>query len=165
MTFSIQWQDHCNAPQQCIQVYTPIAEMTAYVCADILCGLVWCQKKTSSLPDTQHLIQRQINHYWQNPTQTINIKLLKQGTHYRQKIWGELIQIPFAKTLNYQQLARKTASHARPVAGACRDNPYPLIIPCHRVLSSTGIGGYAGQSQGFMLNIKQQLLAYEASVQ
>lgn len=165
MTFSIQWQEHCQAPLQRIPIYTPIAAMTAYVCGDILCDLDWEAKKPSFLPDTQQLIQRQIYHYWQNPNQTVVIKLLKQGTPYRQKIWAQLLQVPFAETLSYQQLARQTGTHARPVAGACRDNPYPLIIPCHRVVSSTGIGGYNGQTQGFMLQIKQQLLAYEASAQ
>ena len=46
-------------------------------------------------------------------------------------------------------------------AYACRNNPFPIIIPCHRVVSKTGIGGYAGHTSGPILAIKYALLQHE----
>ncbi len=161
--FIIQWVSACVAGQKTIQIHTPIGVMNAKVCADILCGLTWSDKKQSHLPYQQNMLQQQMDQYWQDAMQKIEIKLLKQGSAYRQKIWSELIKIPLGQTLNYKALAEKTGSASRPVAGACRDNPYPIIIPCHRVVSVSGLGGYAGQTTGYMMEIKQQLIAYEAT--
>ncbi len=69
-------------------------------------------------------------------------------------------KIPFGKTLSYQQVAQITGKPkaARAVGNACGRNPFPLIIPCHRVLASGGaIGGYTGEAE-----VKKRLLAFEA---
>ena len=54
-----------------------------------------------------------------------------------------------------------TGSSARAIGGACRANPLPLIIPCHRVVASNGIGGYSGETGGTVLDVKRWLLDYE----
>jgi methylated-DNA-[protein]-cysteine S-methyltransferase len=59
-------------------------------------------------------------------------------------------------------LAQKIGSSARAVGNACRDNPYPVIIPCHRVVSVSGMGGYCGHTAGDFMAIKSKLLDYEA---
>ncbi len=90
------------------------------------------------------------------------LHLLKQGTRFRHRVWEELLAIPFASTITYAQLAKRMNSGARAVAGACRDNPYPGIIPCHRVVSSQGIGGFMGESSGACVGLKQRLLNFES---
>lgn len=161
--FIIRWVSACDVRQKTIQIHTPIGVMNAKVCADILCGLTWSDKKQLQMPYEQHMLQQQMNLYWQKPMQNTEIKLLKQGSDYRQRIWVELIKIPFGQTLSYKALAEKAGSVPRPIAAACRDNPYPIIIPCHRVVSVSGLGGYAGQTTGYMMEIKQQLIVYEAT--
>ena len=52
---------------------------------------------------------------------------------------------------------------ARAVGNACRRNPVPVVIPCHRVVSARGIGGYAGDTGGNLLRIKSWLLQHEGS--
>jgi len=89
--------------------------------------------------------------------------LLRQGSAYRQQVWAALAQIPLGETLTYSALAKKIGSAARAVGNACRDNPYPLFIPCHRVVSVSGMGGYCGQTDGHFMTIKHQLLAFEAA--
>jgi len=49
------------------------------------------------------------------------------------------------------------------VGNACRQNPVPVVVPCHRVVSATGIGGYAGDTGGDLLKIKSWLLQHEAA--
>jgi methylated-DNA-[protein]-cysteine S-methyltransferase len=55
---------------------------------------------------------------------------------------------------SFPELAQELKTGARALANACRKNPFPLLIPCHRVLSKTGLGGYAGASSGKLVNIK-----------
>ena len=66
------------------------------------------------------------------------------GTEFQQKIWNELLKIPYGKTLTYQELGKMINSHQRPIGGAVGKNPIPIIIPCHRVLAKNGIGGFSG---------------------
>ncbi len=67
--------------------------------------------------------------------------------------------VPFGNVITYGQLARITGTHPRAVGLAMKLNPFPLILPCHRVVSSKGIGGY---SMG--IEIKKELLRHEGIV-
>jgi O-6-methylguanine DNA methyltransferase len=68
-------------------------------------------------------------------------------------------EIPYGQTRSYGELAMSVDSGPRAIGGACGRNPIPIIVPCHRVLASGGIGGYSG-GQG--LPTKRALLALEA---
>ncbi|MBI36140.1 MAG: 6-O-methylguanine DNA methyltransferase [Alphaproteobacteria bacterium] len=70
------------------------------------------------------------------------------GTKFQIRVWHELKNIPVGETRTYKEIAialgKPTA--ARAVANACGKNPYPEIIPCHRVIRSDGgLGGYSGK--------------------
>jgi methylated-DNA-[protein]-cysteine S-methyltransferase len=69
-----------------------------------------------------------------------------------------LIDIPYGATRTYADLARKVGGSPRSVGQANATNPIPIIIPCHRVLATNGIGGYSG---GEGLPTKRALLALE----
>jgi methylated-DNA-[protein]-cysteine S-methyltransferase len=68
-------------------------------------------------------------------------------------------QIPYGQTRRYGELAMAVGSAPRAIGGACGRNPIPIVVPCHRVLASGGLGGYSG-GQG--LATKRALLAFEA---
>jgi methylated-DNA-[protein]-cysteine S-methyltransferase len=72
-----------------------------------------------------------------------------------------LQKIPFGKVKTYGELAKILNTSARAVGNACRRNPVPLIVPCHRIVAATGIGGYAGRTSGDVHNIKRELLQHE----
>ena len=78
-------------------------------------------------------------------------------------MWRELKNIPSGKVVSYGELAKRLGTSARAVGNACRKNPVPVVIPCHRVVSATGIGGYAGDTSGDLLKIKSWLLQHEAA--
>lgn len=92
---------------------------------------------------------------------------LHRGTDFQQRVWRALIAIPAGEVRTYGSLAEEINTSARAVGNACRQNLFPLIVPCHRVVSAAGIGGYAGDtmdkqhSQINFLHIKQWLLAHE----
>ena len=76
-------------------------------------------------------------------------KLLEtvDGTNFQIQVWSEISKIPFGKTKTYKEIAVSIGkpNSARAVANACGKNPYPIDIPCHRVIRSDGnIGGYSG---------------------
>ena len=90
-------------------------------------------------------------------------KLLEtvDGTNFQIQVWSEISEIPFGKTKTYKEIAVSIGkpNSARAVANACGKNPYPIDIPCHRVIRSDGnIGGYSGDGG---IKKKMQLLKSE----
>ena len=91
----------------------------------------------------------------------------QSGTEFQQKVWQALREIPSGEVKTYGALAKELKTSARAVGNACRRNLFPVIVPCHRVVSASGIGGYAGDTldkqhgEINFLQIKQWLLAHE----
>jgi methylated-DNA-[protein]-cysteine S-methyltransferase len=68
------------------------------------------------------------------------------------------------RTLTYAGIAEQLGTAPRPVGRACGANRIPLVIPCHRVLGSNGIGGFMNVKGGYPLDIKRWLLAHEGVI-
>ena len=83
------------------------------------------------------------------------------GTDFQKRVWAELLKIPPGKTVTYGDLAKKLNSHPRAIGQACKANPLPITIPCHRVVGKNNLGGYFGHTQGKILDKKKKLLASE----
>ena len=80
------------------------------------------------------------------------------GTPYQRRVWSALKEIPCGETRTYREIAAQAGGSARSVGGANSRNPIPILIPCHRVIAASGLGGYTG-SEG--LATKRALLALE----
>jgi len=163
MPFVIQWVDSCSGTEQHIAILTPAGNLNLTVRQDVITKTDWEHEDYCRDELYAHEIQQQVADYWTDTDKIIHIKLLKQGSDYRNKVWAELCQIPLGETITYSALAKKISSAARAVGNACRDNPYALFIPCHRVVSVAGLGGYNGQTDGNFMEIKNKLLAFEAA--
>ncbi len=162
MPFIIHWIDCCTAAETVVTVNTPAGKLVLSICQEVICNADWAQgDRLLSQADDYHWPE--LSQYWQAPETPVTISLLRQGSAYRQQVWAALAQIPLGETLTYSALAKKIGSAARAVGNACRDNPYPLFIPCHRVVSASGMGGYCGQTEGHFMAIKHQLLAFESA--
>jgi methylated-DNA-[protein]-cysteine S-methyltransferase len=92
----------------------------------------------------------------------IDLPFAPEGTPFRLGVWQALRDIAPGETRTYAQVAHTIGSCPRAVGGACRANPLPILIPCHRVVASHGMGGFNGARGGPMLDIKAWLLAHEA---
>ncbi len=90
-----------------------------------------------------------------------DLPLAPEGTPFQLRVWRVLCEIPPGHTLTYGELARRLETSPRAVGGACRANPVPLLIPCHRVVARNGLGGFAGRRQGAWPDLKARLLAHE----
>lgn len=89
----------------------------------------------------------QLGDYFDGKRKDFNFKLNPKGTDFQQKVWQELLHIPFGKTISYLDLSKKLGDvkAIRAVASANGKNPLWIIIPCHRVIGTDGsLTGYAG---------------------
>jgi methylated-DNA-[protein]-cysteine S-methyltransferase len=114
--------------------------------------------------DHPHLraTQRQLDEYFAGQRDRFEIPLDMQGTPFQQAVWKELLALPFGARSTYGAIAQRTgrAAAVRAAGTAIGRNPVSIIVPCHRVLGSSGaLSGYAGG-----LERKQYLLALEESV-
>lgn len=105
-----------------------------------------------------------MQHYFLHGSCTEEVPFQVEGTAFQQRVWQHLRRIPDGQVVRYGDLAKALGSAPRAVAGACRANPLPILIPCHRVVATTGPGGYMGKTGGEALAIKQWLLHHEGHV-
>lgn len=91
-------------------------------------------------------------------------KIKLYGTNFQKKVWNEISKIPKGKVKTYKELAKLIGKpkSSRAVANACGKNPYPIKIPCHRVIRSDGsLGGYSGKGG---IKTKKNLLKKEGVI-
>ena len=115
------------------------------------------EKDNAILQETKN----QLTDYFSSKRKKFNIPLLTIGTEFQKKVWNELLNIQYGKTLSYLNLAEKISNKeaVRAVASANGANAISIIIPCHRVIGSNGeLTGYAGG-----IGAKEKLLALEAN--
>ncbi len=105
------------------------------------------------------LARAELDAYFRGVLRKFTVPLLPEGTGFQRRVWTELCQIPYGETISYGQLATRLGNGkaVRAVGLANGANPIAIIIPCHRVIGSTGtLVGYGGG-----LAIKQALLDLE----
>ncbi len=134
--------------------------------ADALTGIEFLVPEITPLPPRtvfSRMVCDQLAAYFSNADFHFDIPLKLDGTQHRSKVWQALCAIPRGQTRYYGELAQQISSSPRAVGQACGANPLPIIIPCHRVVSKTGMGGFMHQRNDFALNIKRWLLAHESA--
>ena len=106
---------------------------------------------------------RQLRAYLADSGFTFCLPLRPSGTNFQRRVWEQIAAIPNHQTRTYGELAKALHNAPRAVGQACGANPFPLVVPCHRVIASGGgLGGFARQGGGFLLDVKRWLLAHEA---
>lgn len=106
-------------------------------------------------------VREQLAEYFAGQRQRFDVPLKLAGTPFQQRVWQQLLRIPFGTTISYAQLAQRVGqpTASRAVGHANGRNPISIIVPCHRVIGANGkLTGYAGG-----LDKKQWLLKWEAS--
>lgn len=91
--------------------------------------------------------EKQFADYFAGIRQEFDLPLKPQGTPFQMSVWRELQQIPYGTTISYGELARRVGNPnaSRAVGLANGKNPLPIVIPCHRVIGSTGkLVGFGG---------------------
>ena len=117
------------------------------------------EKITDIIPDLLEDCVIQLNEYFEGTRTKFDLKLNPEGTDFQKKVWKQLEQIPYGKTMSYLELSKQLGDvkAIRAVANTNGKNPLWIIVPCHRVIGSDGsLTGYAGG-----LNRKKWLLDHE----
>lgn len=106
---------------------------------------------------------KQVEQYFAQPDFRFDLPLAPVGTAFQQKVWQVIAAIPRGDVLTYGEVARIIQSAPRAVGQACGANWFPLVIPCHRVTATGGLGGFSNHDDeaGFHLGVKRWLLAHE----
>jgi methylated-DNA-[protein]-cysteine S-methyltransferase len=106
----------------------------------------------------------QLQRYFTDPHTPFSLLLELRGTAHREKVWHAMLDIPCGQTRSYGELAAELHSAAQAVGQACGANPIPIVVPCHRVVGKTGLGGFMQHAQGESLDIKRWLLRHEGAL-
>ena len=152
-------------------VRSPVGKLKLVAIDKGLVAILWENEKSGRVPlselqkNDRHPIllktEQQLNEYFAGQRQQFSIALDMRGTRFQKNVWDALLAIPFGETRSYGQLAKQLGNHkaSRAVGAANGRNPLSIIVPCHRVIGSSGkLTGFAGG-----LEVKAHLLSLEKS--
>jgi len=146
-------------PQQ-LSLHCPVGDLTISEEGGAIVAIDWGWVEEQV--ETRLLVEarRQLHAYFDGALRSFDLALAPAGTVYQRKVWQALCAIPVGTTRTYADIARTVGGSPRAVGGANGRNPIPIVIPCHRVVATTGLGGYSG---GDGLPTKRFLLDLERS--
>lgn len=138
---------------------TPLGLLRLTATESALCEVALAEKRGERTPNavTQQAIL-QFSEYFSKKREDFSVPLAPRGTPFQQSVWAALAGIPYGKVVTYGQLAAAVgnAKAVRAAASAVGKNPFPILLPCHRVVAANGLGGFA-----WGLTAKRMLLQLE----
>ncbi|HEY6763797.1 MAG TPA: methylated-DNA--[protein]-cysteine S-methyltransferase [Candidatus Sulfotelmatobacter sp.] len=150
-------------------IESPVGKLKLVASDKGLVAILWEKDSARRVPlsdlveDEHHPVlletERQLGEYWVGARRQFSVALDLRGTRFQKDVWGALLAIPFGETRSYGQLAKLLGNPQamRAVGAANGRNPVSIIVPCHRVIGSSGkLTGFAGG-----LETKAQLLSLE----
>jgi methylated-DNA-[protein]-cysteine S-methyltransferase len=142
-----------------LSMHTSIGDLSVAEEDGAIVSVDWGFGRDQTVTPLLSRAREQLFAYLDGDLTRFDLPLNPAGTPYRRRVWAALCDIPYGATRTYADIARQAGGSPRSVGQANGSNPIPIIIPCHRVLAVTGIGGYSG---GEGLPTKRTLLALEA---
>lgn len=143
----------------------PFSAFGIRLVGDVVDELVFLPPETApSAPDCAlaERVALQIGRWLTDPERPFELPLASRGTAFQRRVWKAIGAIPLGEYRRYGTLAAELGTAARAVGQACGANPFPLVIPCHRVVSAAGLGGFANATDGYLIDAKNWLLEFEA---
>lgn len=151
----------------------PVMNVGIRTDGDRLTGIVYLPRTTIPRAPRNALAERaarQIERYREDPDAPFDLPLQATGTPLQRAVWTQISAIARGRTRTYGELsatisaAMDSAIDANPrvVGQACGDNPYPIVVPCHRVVAAGGLGGFSHHAAGFLSEAKTWLLRHES---
>jgi len=145
-----------------LSLHTPVGDISVSEEDGAIVAIDWGWGSQQSRTSLLRRACQQLHAYFDGELSEFDLPLNPFGTPYQRRVWQALRAIPYGETRSYIDIARTAGGSARSVGQANGNNPIPIIIPCHRVLATTHLGGYSG---GDGLATKRWLLALEARAQ
>jgi len=149
------------------QIIVPPAALAVTLSGELITGIDLQARARKSLPGPGSQLEKQVaaelRAYFEDAAAPLGWPLAFDGSDFQRRVWRALRAIPPGKVKTYGQLAAEIGGCAQAVGNACRQNPIPIYIPCHRVVARGGIGGFAGQTAGQPIRLKRWLLQHEGA--
>jgi methylated-DNA-[protein]-cysteine S-methyltransferase len=141
-----------------LSLHTPVGDISVAEDSGAVVSVEWGWARDQDATALLTRAREQLHAWFDTELTAFDLPLAPTGSAYRQRVWRALLAIPYGELRTYLDIAREAGGSPRSVGGANGANPIPIIIPCHRVVATNGIGGYSG---GDGLPTKRALLALE----
>ena len=150
---------------------SPVGQLTLIAHDEALVAILWENDRPERVPlpeateASRHPIlaetKTQLKEYFKGQRETFDLPLDPLGTGFQKKVWKALSRIPFGVTKSYGQLAKsiQNPNASRAVGAANGKNPLSIVVPCHRVIASSGkLTGFAGglEVKKYLLDLEKQ---------
>ena len=108
-------------------------------------ALDWSESKPQGDSPLLRQALEQLRAYFANDLTQFDLPICVGGSDFQRNVCNAIASIPFGETRSYGDLAKALKVPAQTVGSGCGGNPIPIIIPCHRVLGTSGLGGFSGK--------------------
>ena len=128
----------------------PLGQLKLQCSDEYLQAVLFMKEEQQGITDEHPLLEKcllQLDEYFDGKRKEFELPLLQTGTDFQQKVWHELMNIPFGKTISYQEMSRRLGDPKviRAAAAANGKNHVAIVVPCHRVIGSNReLVGYGG---------------------
>lgn len=106
--------------------------------------LLWRAESRGARSHVLKQAEQQLEAYFAGTLDEFDLPLAPAGTPFQLQVYDAMLVIPMGETRTYGAIAKDLGVAPQPVGQACGSNPIPIIIPCHRVVGSEGLGGFSG---------------------
>ena len=142
-----------------LSLESPVGTLSVFENHGQIIAVEWGDQIEGEATDVLIEARSQLNAYFSGKLKSFTLPLNISGSAFQKSVCQLMLEIPYAETLTYGDIAKKLNSSAQPVGGACGRNSIPIIIPCHRVMGAkdkmTGFSGSGG------VKTKEALLRHE----
>ncbi len=142
-----------------LSLHSPVGDLTISEEDQHIVALDWGWGRDQQETPLLVRVKAALEAYFDGAPLPDDVPLAPVGSAYRQQVWRALRAIPAGQTRSYIDIARIAGGSARSVGGANAANPIPILIPCHRVVGTVGLGGYSGAeglvTKRFLLGLEQ----------
>ncbi len=125
-------------------LHTPVGDITVFEEDGAIVSLDWGWVEAQSSTPLLLEAEVQLHAYLDGERKHFDLPLAPAGTAYRRRVWQALTDIPYGAVRTYGEIAAVAGGSPRSVGQANGSNPIPLMIPCHRVVAGSHLGGYSG---------------------
>lgn len=127
-----------------LSLHTPVGDLTLSEDDGKIVSVDWGWARDQKATPLLKEAKRQLDAYFDGTLEKFDLPLKVEGTTFQKQVWREMLKIPAGRTRTYGDIAKRLSASAQSVGTACGRNRLPIIIPCHRVVGASGLGGYSG---------------------
>lgn len=127
------------------EIPSPYGLLSITQMGDAIVAVNWERPQKAQTSPLLEEARKQMAAYFAGELKCFDLPLAPRGNAFQQQVCQAMLEIPYGETTTYGAIAEKLGTYGQPVGNACGGNSIPIIIPCHRVLASDGLGGYSGE--------------------